>query len=45
LPNTAAVGDSGTKNGGSSAWLFLAVLGALFGCALVLAPARARNRE
>ena len=45
LPNTATVGNSGTKSGGSSAWLLLAVLGVVFGCALVWAPSRAKNRE
>jgi hypothetical protein len=45
LPNTSTIDDSGSVNRGSAAWLLLAVLGAVFGGVLVLAPVRAKKRE
>jgi hypothetical protein len=44
-PNTATIGDGNSSNRGSSAWLLIAALGALFGSILVLTPSKAKNRE
>jgi len=44
-PNTATIGETGSSNGSSAAWLLLAALGALFGSVVVLAPSRAKNKE
>jgi hypothetical protein len=44
LPNTDTTGGTGST-GGSGLWLFLAVVGVLFGGYLVLAPARVKSRE
>ena len=40
----SAGGGTGST-GGNGLWLFLAVVGALFGGYLVLAPARVKSRE
>ena len=44
-PNTATIGESGSSNSGSVAWLLVAALGALFGSILVLAPSKAKSRK
>jgi len=44
-PNTATIGETGSSNGSSAAWLLLAALGALLGSVVVLAPSRAKNKE
>ena len=44
-PNTATIGETGSSNSGSAAWLLIAALGALFGSILVLTPSRAKSRD